>query len=51
MYVYWFILTGVKSYCLPTITAHSSVDAEVDFEEANPKPVVKKKQGPKTVVF
>lgn len=42
---------GVRSYCLPTITAHSSVDAEVDFEEANLKPVVKKKQGPKTVVF
>ncbi|XP_048736738.1 zinc finger CCHC domain-containing protein 9-like [Ostrea edulis] len=42
---------GVKSYCLPTIAAHTSVDAEVDLEELNPKPAAKKKKGPKTVVF
>ncbi|XP_061192598.1 zinc finger CCHC domain-containing protein 9-like [Saccostrea echinata] len=43
---------GVKSYCLPTIGgAHSSVDAEIDLEEFKPMPPVKKKNGPKTVVF
>lgn len=42
---------GVKSYCLPTINAHSSVDAEVDIEEISPTPVLIKKKGPKTVVF
>ncbi|XP_062574630.1 zinc finger CCHC domain-containing protein 9-like [Saccostrea cucullata] len=43
---------GVKSYCLPTIGgAHTSVDAEIDLEEIKPTPPVKKKSGPKTVVF
>lgn len=43
MYVYWFILIGVKSYCLLIIIVYFSVDVEVDFEEVNFKFVVKKK--------
>lgn len=43
MYVYRFILIGVKSYCLLIIIVYFSVDVEVDFEEVNFKFVVKKK--------